>query len=276
MRFLRGVAFALAVLVCLAGASAGRAAFVPWNPLVGDSWIIETPTDPKLPMHTVNAGDYEIGFDQARNDGSGRGLKALTFSCGGPDTGHLVSATLAGRFAVTNTGDNRTFADLVLLVAIDAPALPGGFAMSLGVAGQAAYAFDAVADFGYYDHPTWDAGRPSGYYSETTPTGAPLAHAFDSGMVTVWAAQGVNVGPLGGSVAFDYVFTDLPGAAVFSVYGLTSGRDFIYHTNRSVIDANDPLEPVSTFEVAPEPATLVLLACGAGLVRGRKRCSSRR
>ena len=86
----------------------------------------------------------------------------------------------------------------------------------------------------------------------------------------------MNVGPLGGSVAFDYAFTNLPGAAVFSVYGLTSGRDFIYHTNRSVIDANDPLAPVSTFEVAPEPVTLVLLACGAGLVWGRKRCSSRR
>ena len=276
MRFVRGLDLALAVLVCLAGACVARAAFVPWDPLVGDSWIIEMPTDPKLPMHTVNAGDYDIGFDRARNDGSGRGLKALKFSYGGADTGHLVSDSLAGRFAVTNTGDTRTFADLVLLVAIDAPALPGGFAMSLGVAGQAPYAFDPTTDFGYYDHPTWHAGRPGGYYSETTPTGAPLAHAFDSGMVMVWAAQGVNVGPLGGSVAFDYAFANLPGAAVFSVYGLTSGRDFIYHTNRSVIDANDPLAPVSTFEVVPEPATLVLLACGAGLVWGRKRCSTRR
>jgi len=276
VRFSRGIVCTLVVLAYLAAASAGQAAFVPWDPLVADSWIIEMPSDPKLALHTVNAGDYEIGFDRARNDGSGRGLKALRFAFGGASTGHLASDSLVGQFAVTNTGDNRTFADLVLVVAIDAPALPGGFAMWLAVAGQAACAFDPATDFGYYDHPTWDAGRPSGYYSETSPTGAPFTHGFDSGMVTVWAAQGVNAGPNGGTVAFDYAFEGLPGTAVFSVYGLAAGKDFIYHTNRSVTDANDPLAPVSTFEVTPEPATLALVACGAVVAWGRKRCGRRR
>jgi hypothetical protein len=276
VRFVREVAFALTVLVCFAETSVSRAAFVPWDPLVADSWIIEMPDDPKLALHTVNAGDYEIGFDRRRNDGSARGLKALKFFLGGAGNGHLVSDALTGRFNITNTGDNRTFADLVLVVAIDAPALPGGFAMSLGVAGQAAYAFDPATDFGYYDHLTWDAGRPSGYYSGTTPTGAPLTHAFDSGMVTVWAAQDVNIGPNGGSVAVDYAFENLPATAVFNVYGLGAGKDFIYHTNRPVVDANEPLEPVSTFEVAPEPAVLALLACGMAAVSGRKRCGRRR
>lgn len=276
MRSAKGVAFALTTFVVFASAPAAWAAFVPWDPLVADSWIIEMPSDLKIAMHTVNAGDYDVGFDRARNDGSGRGLKALKFSDGQINTGHLASDLLAGQFMITNTGDNRTFADLVLVVAIDATALPGGFAMSLAVAGQAPYAFDPVTDFGYYDHPTWGAGRPSGYYSGTSPTGSPLGRDFDSGMVTVWAAQGVNVGPLGGSVTFDYAFANLPGTAAFSVYGLAAGRDFIFHTNRSVIDAHDPLAPVSTFEVVPEPATLTLFVYGAVVFWGRKRCSSRR
>jgi len=61
-----------------ASASAAWAAFVPWDPLVADSWIIEMPSDPKIAMRTVNAGDYDVGFDRARNDGSGRGMKALS------------------------------------------------------------------------------------------------------------------------------------------------------------------------------------------------------
>ena len=271
MRSSRRVAFALTSFVVFAWASATWAAFVPWDPLVADSWIIEMPSDSKIAVHTVNAGDYDVGFDRARNDGSGRGLKALKFSDGQINTGHLASHLLAGQFMITNTGDNRTFADLVLVVAIDATALPGGFAMSLGVAGQPPYAFEPATEFGYYDHPTWGAGRPSGYYSETSPTGSPLGRDFDSGMVTVWAAQGVNVGPNGGSVTFDYAFANLPGTAAFSVYGLGAGKDFIYHTNRSVLDAHDPLAPVSTFEVAPEPVTLALLACGAVTLWRKKR-----
>ena len=271
MQSLRGILFVFITLVGIASSPPAGAAFVPWDPLVADSWIIEMPTDPKIAIHTVNAGDYEVGFDRARNDGSGRGLKALKFSDGQVNTGHLASDVLAGQFTIVNTGDNRTFADLVLVVAINAAALPGGFAMSLAVAGDVPYAFDPVTDFGYYDHPTWSAGRPSGYYSGTSPPGSPLTHAFDSGMVTVWAAQGVNVGPLGGSVAFDYAFANLPGAAAFSVYGLGAGKDFIYHTNRSVLDAHDPLAPVSTFEVAPEPVTLALMACGAVALWRQKR-----
>jgi hypothetical protein len=268
----------LALLVLLASASAACAAFSPWDPLTSDSWIAVSPTDPKLPMHTVNAGDYGVGFDVAKKNLGARGLNALKFLYGGADTGHLVSNSLTGSFAVENTGDSRTFADLVLLVAIDAPSLPGGFALSLGVQGQAPYAFNAATDFGFYDPAAlgYDAGRPSGYYSATTPHASPLAYLFTSGMVSVWAAQGVNLGPLGGSVTFDYAFAGLPGTAVFSVYGYDADTDWIYHTNRDVIDANDSGLPVSTFEVVPEPSTLVLLVFGlAAAWKGRSRCVRR-
>ena len=268
---------ALALLVLFASASAAHAAFSPWDPLTSDSWIAVSPTDPKLPMHTVNAGDYGVGFDVAKKNLGARGLNALKFLYGGADTGHLVSNSLTGSFAVENTGDSRTFADLVLLVAIDAPSLPGGFALSLGVHNGTPYAFTPATDFGFYD-PTasgYDAGRPSGYYSATTPQASPLAYLFTSGMVSVWAAQGANLGP-GGSLTFDYTFTGLPGTAVFSVYGYDADTDWIYHTNRGLIDVNDSGLPVSTFEVAPEPSTLVLVAFGlAAAWKGRPRCVRR-
>ena len=287
---LRTVRPALALLVLLASASAACAAFSPWDPLVTaaapdyESWIYFGGSDPKLTMHTVNAGDYSVGFDVARQNKSGqvtgaRGMNALKFSYGGSDTGHLVSGSLSGSFTVKNTGDNRTFADLVLLVAIDAPSLPGGFALSLGVQGQAPYVFNAATGFGFYDPAAsgYDAGRPSGYYSATLTSESPIAYSFTSGMVSLWGAPGVNLGPLGGSVTFDYAFTGLPGKAVFSVYGYdpdpTADIDWIYHTNRDVADGNDPGAALSTFEVVPEPSTLVLVAFGLALAwKGRPRC----
>jgi len=63
---------ALALLVLLASASAVCAAFSPWDPLVTaaapdyESWIYFGGSDPKLTMHTVNAGSYGVGFDVAK------------------------------------------------------------------------------------------------------------------------------------------------------------------------------------------------------------------
>jgi hypothetical protein len=286
---LRTIRLALALLVLFASASAACAAFSPWDPLVTaaapnyESWIYFGGSDPKLTMHTANAGDYGVGFDVARRNKSGqvtgaRGMNALKFLYGGSDTGHLVSNSLTGSFAVENTGDSRTFADLLLLVAIDAPSLPAGFALSLGVQGQAPYVFNAATDFGFYD-PTasgYDAGRPSGYYSATLTSESPLAYSFTSGIVSLWGAPGVNLGPLGSSVTFDYAFTHLPGTAVFSVYGYDADIGWVYHTNRDVADGNDPGAALSTFEVAPEPGTLVLVAFGlAAAWKGRSRCVRR-
>ena len=62
-----------------------------------------------------------------------------------------------------------------------------------------------------------------------------------------------------------------PGRAVFSVYGFLDGGTEIYHTNRGVDDLNDPGRGVSTFEVLPEPGTLVFLLCGAMGLWARRR-----
>jgi hypothetical protein len=67
-------------------------------------------------------------------------------------------------------------------------------------------------------------------------------------MVTTYAVEGAALGP-GGSITVDYAFANLPGTAVFSVYGEDANVGWVFHTNRSVIDANRPAEPVSTFEV---------------------------
>jgi len=149
--------------------------------------------------------------------------------------------------------------------------LTDDFALSLNVIGGAPWPFDPDQHFTHYDHPAYDTGRPSGYYSITSPPGEPVAYDFASGMLTVWAAQDVDLGPNGGTVGFDYAFENLPGRAVFSVYGLDETVGWIYHTNRGLQDVNNPSKPVSTFEVLPEPATLALAAAGAALALGRKR-----
>lgn len=261
--FFRPALLAAAVLFSGAAASAGWDPSVgPWDALKSDSWIYMG-SGTRMTMHAANATqDYEFGFDQA--GGGARGMNALKFSYGGQTTGHLVATGLAGSFAVTNTGDSRTFKDLLILVAIDASSLPADFSFSLGVAGAAPYGFNPTADFAWYDHPDWDTGRPSGYYSLTDPTHEGIAYGFDKGMVTVYAAQNVSLGP-NGSTWFDYSFTHLPGTACFSVYGYDASAktQWIYHTNRAVTDSYG--SAVSTFEVAPEPATLVLLAAGVAM-----------
>ena len=251
--------------------AAAQAGFIPWEPLVSDAWIVSS-GGATLTMHTVNAGDYAVGFDVA-NGNKSRGMNALRFSYGGSSDGNLVSPSPAGSFAVENLGNARTFRDLVFLVAVEAAALPADFALSLGVAGQSAYTFNPAEDFGYYDHPTWATGRPSGYYSKTLPTGEGIACDFSAGMVTVYAAKDVYLGP-SGEATFDYAFAHLPGRAVFGVYGYDASdpnMPWIYHTNRAVKDFYQSSLKVSTFEVAPEPATLALVACGLAAVLGRNR-----
>jgi len=271
VRFRRPTVCALAACV-LAGAETARAALTPWDDLVNDSWITFNPSAPSMTMTPVNtAAPYDVGFDQAASGNKARGMNALKFSYGGANQGHLVTDLLAGSFTVQNTGNSRTFTDLVLVVVIDAPALPDDFALSLNVIGGAPWPFDPDQHFTHYDHPAYDTGRPSGYYSITSPPGEPVAYDFASGMLTVWAAQDVDLGPNGGTVGFDYAFENLPGRAVFSVYGLDETVGWIYHTNRGLQDVNNPSKPVSTFEVLPEPATLALAAAGAALALGRKR-----
>jgi hypothetical protein len=258
-------------LVVLAVCASLRAGTDPWGSLTDDSWIAFDPGNPPMTLTPVNAGlSYALGFDQAAAGDKARGMNALVFSWGGSQTGHLASPDLAGSFAISNTGDSRTFADLVLVVAIDAPTLPFGFSLSLGETGKTAYAFDPPHDFTFYDHPGYDTDRPSGYYSITSPTGEPIAYDFSSGMVTAWAAEGVNLGP-GGTASFDYAFANLPGRAVFSVYGHDAEVGWIYHTNRAVLDDKNSGKPVSTFEVLPEPGTLALVALGAAVLAERRR-----
>jgi MYXO-CTERM domain-containing protein len=273
----RIVSSALAASAFVAAASAVHAGFVPWDDLVGDNWIKGlTDPNPKLTMHTANGGDYMVGFDAA-NGVRSRGMNALRFISGGAGADRRVCDALTGSFSVQNSGNARPFRDVLILVSIGAPSLPADFSMSLGVAGQPAYAFDVAGDFGFYDHPAWDSGRPSGYYSATSPRREGISYAFQTGMVTVYAAKDVNLAPGGGTVTFDYSFAHLPGTAVFSVYGYDADIGWIYHTNRAVADANQPALPVSTFEVTPEPSALALAGLGAAAVwRRRARCRGQR
>ena len=141
--------------------------------------------------------------------------------------------------------------------------------MSLGLSGETPYAFDPNTDFCLYDASGYATGRASGYYSVTSPSGEGISYAFDRGMVTVFAAQNANLGP-SGSITIDYSFANLPGKAVFSVYGLDSGVGRIYHTNRAVLDNNALTDPLSTFEVVPEPASALLLCGGLGFLMRRR------
>jgi len=258
--------------VLLGQAPAARASFVPWDALVDDSWIYFGAPQTRIELNTVNGGPYDIGFDQVKSNHSARGENALRFSLAGSNTGHLVSDQPTGSFGVSNIGGTRTFRDLILLVAVDATSLDPGFSMSLAPQGATSYSFDPAADFSYYSHPEYGTGRPSGYYSASSPTGESISYSFASGMVSLYAAANVSLAP-NGTVTFDYSFANLPGTAVFSVYGFDSSVGWIYHTNRSVLDNYDATSPLSTFEVrpVPEPASL-LLFCGAAsivLIRGK-------
>ena len=205
-------------------------------------------------MYPVNAADtaevdssYPIAFSQAGTGDKAKGMNSLKFVHGGEMTGHMVSSDLKGGFAIANTGDNRIFTDILILAAIDADSLDPDFSMSLSLPGQTPYNLDAN-DFCYYDSPF---GRPSGFYSITDPNEDGISYAFDNGMVTVYGVGDISLSQ-GSSMTINYQFNDLPGAAVFSVYGFVGTDPYptIYHTNRAFVDQNDSKHnPVSTFAV---------------------------
>ena len=112
----------IASLICFyLAASVWSADFSPWNPLTSDSWVILDATawlDPnnRLEINTINPDQtvYYIGFDKVKKDGGARGMNSLKFGLGTQDTGHMLSEDQIGSFFVKNTGDSRTFADILL------------------------------------------------------------------------------------------------------------------------------------------------------------------
>jgi hypothetical protein len=185
-------------------------------------------------------------------------MNALKFRHAGQTTGHMVSSDQAGVFEIINTGKDNVFTDILVLAAINAGpgSLEDGFEMTLNPETGETFAFDPN-HFGFYDNPF---GRPSGYYlttdpadpHSTTPAHDPIAYAFDSAMVTVYAVEGLTSMPQNQSVKIEYNFKNLPGPVVFSAYGYigTDPLPSIYHTNRAFVDANDNKNnPVSTFAV---------------------------
>jgi hypothetical protein len=250
----RGTVLSVCFLSFFQWASLPSAAdYIPWDELTANSWIQFLGSEPN--MYPVNAADdagietaYTISFVQKASGSKARGMNALKFIHGGSTTGHRVSKDKAGSFQITNTGDSNTFTDILLLMAIDADSLDPNFSMTLNLAGQTPYVIDAN-DFVYYDNPY---GRPSGFYSATNPNVEPVTYAFDTAMVTVYGVSGVtSLTPLGGTITVDYAFNDVPAPVVFSVYGYvaTDPEPSIYHTNRALIDVNNPTQAVSTFAV---------------------------
>ena len=104
-----------------------------------------------------------------------------------------------------------------------------------------------------------------------------MAYDFSAGMVCL-IDTGVVLNPSGGNATISYSFSNLPGRAVFSVYGFVSTDTpaSIYHTNRAVTDNNDPSALLSTFEVIPEPSSLLMMLSVGGLLTLRRRCSVER
>jgi hypothetical protein len=258
------------IFLALAGltivmAAPAYAAYVPWDALTNDSWI--SGASPAAKIYTVNSTGYTLAFGTKNANGSARGVNAARFSDGVNSTGHLQSNNLTGSFNILNNG-GQNFSKVLVLVAIQSDVLSPDFSMSSGVSGVFSYNFNPATDFCYYNHPEYSSGRPTGYYSATTPTGDGIAYNFQTGFVSVYELMGVSVAA-GSSVAVNYSFANLPSRAVFSVYAIQSGSS-ITHTNRSILDTKDATATISTFEVVPEPATMLLIACGAGILRMRK------
>jgi len=230
-----------AVAVCPAWASLTK----PWDALVTDpnaSWI-----DPNsVNMYAANtAASYPVRFATAKSGGGARGMNSIRF-VDTTDAHHATSA-LTGSVDVLATG-KVPFSDLLVLVAIDSPFLPGNFALTMN-----GYTCDPLEDFVDYDGTDYAAGRPSGYYpAGTDPAYEPIAYDFEAGMVTVLAFTGVTL-DTSHPVTLNYSFENLPGKAVFSAYAWPTGGTEIYHTNRGLYDVNDSTSTVSTFEVVPEP-----------------------
>jgi hypothetical protein len=253
------VLFAVASLWFLRGVPCPAAdrAYRPWDDLTEDSWIdFFDGHDPNLyPANAADspqiAGSYPVAFSPAGGGNKAKGMNALRFVHGGQSEGHLVSADPRGSFKIKNSGDNNVFTDVLIMVAIRARQLDDHFSLSLNLEGQPPYRL-GPQQFAYCDSP-W--GRPSGYYSATDPNREGLTYAFETGMVTVYGVQGLALGLAPGqAMAIEYAFDALPGPAVFSAYGLvgTDPQPTIYHTNKALLDTNDPggqKNTVSTFAV---------------------------
>lgn len=238
--------------------------YVPWDELTEASWIDFGDSTVWPNMYPINAGaagvaaSYPVAFSPAGGGNKARGMNAIKFRHGGQTTGHMVSSDWAGSFEIVNTGKDNTFTDILILVAINASSvsLEEGFGMTLHPETGEAFKFDPN-HFVFYNNPL---GRPSGYYfttdpsdpHSTNPAGEPIAYAFDTAMVTLYAVEGLSSLAQGQSVRIDYRLNHLAGPAVFSAYGYigTDPLASIYHTNRAFIDANDDRHnPVSTFAV---------------------------
>ena len=237
--------------------------YVPWDELTEASWIDFGDITAWPNMYPINGGadiaeSYRVAFSPAGGNNKAKGMNAIKFRHGGRMTGHMVSSDPAGTFEIVNTGKNNVFTDLLLLVAINADpeALADDFELTLHPNTAEAFVLDPN-HFVYYDNPF---GRPSGYYftndpadpHSTEPSGEPIAYAFDTAMVTVFAIEGLTPMLQNHSVTINYHFNNLPGPAVFSAYGYigTDPVASIYHTNRTFVDSNDSKQnPVSTFAV---------------------------
>ncbi|MCF7958914.1 MAG: hypothetical protein K9M57_10745, partial [Phycisphaerae bacterium] len=249
-----GVNLFSAILLLLAISPIIHADYIPWDALTADSWIM-SPDQIAPNMYPVNAADcndintsYPVSFVQAATGDKARGMNALKFIHGGQMEGHMVSQDKAGNFKITNTGDSNVFTDILLLVAIDATHLAPDFSMTLNLEGQPPYYLNQD-DFAFYSSPL---GRPSGFYSITTPENDPISYASQTAMVTVFGVTGVTGLPaLGGTITIEYSFDSVPAPVVFSVYGYvgTDPEPSIYHTNRSLIDTHNNKKNVSTFAV---------------------------
>jgi len=252
------------IVMCVVAAVAQADSYVPWDELTEASWIDFGDATLWPNMYPVNAArpgvaaSYAVAFSPAGAGNKAKGMNAIKFRHGGQTTGHIVSLDQAGTFEIVNTGKDNPFTDVLVLVAMNAPggSLADGFRLTLHPETGDAFGFDPN-HFVFYDNPF---GRPSGYYftrdpadpHSTDPPGEPIAYAFDTAMVTLYAVEGAALLEQGQSVRIDYRFGDLPGPAVFSAYGYigTDPVASIYHTNRAFLDANDSQRnPVSTFAV---------------------------
>ncbi len=239
-------------------------AYVPWDELTEASWIDFGDTSVWPGMYPVNgssagvAESYPVAFSPAGGANKAKGMNAIKFGHAGQTTGHMVSSDQAGVFEIVNTGKDNVFTDILILVAINAGpgSLEDGFEMTLDPETGEGFAFDPN-HFTSYDN---RFGRPSGFYlttdpadpHSTEPSDDPIAYAFDSAMVMVYAVEGLTSIPQNQSVKIEYEFKNLPGPVVFSAYGYigTDPLPSIYHTNRAFVDANDGKKnPVSTFAV---------------------------
>ncbi|MBT3198589.1 MAG: hypothetical protein HN350_01615 [Phycisphaerales bacterium] len=252
-----------------ASVSSVQGAYTPWDTLTNDSWMDDNnASTPSLRMYAANnTVEYRVSFGGAKNS-KASGMKAIRFD---ETDSHHQTTNQTGTFTLKKTGAAE-YTTILVLVAVDANTLPANFACTLN-----GYAFDRVNDFAYYDPAAlgYDTGRPAGYYSATNPTSEPIAHTFDSGMVSLMAIENILF-TQNNPITVSYAFENLPGAAAFNIYGMQSDLQGqptdIYHTNTGVQDLNNPTQGVTSFTVLPEPTSITLLGCMAiALLRKRRK-----